>query len=221
MAIKRSHKDLKRSRATRTPRDRVLIVSEGKETEPSYFTDIRRELRLSTTQIAVMSCRGGTQSTPIQVVDYAKRLLEDGDTQKHIQKQAFEQVYAVFDRDDHESYFNALRQAESLNRELRKEHKQLVTFKAIPSVPCFELWLLLHFEEVLAPKHRDEIQVMLKRHISNYTKSMKGLFAMTQKHQKDAAAWAQKLAKKASAHDGKEPYTAVHELVQLLIAMKT
>jgi hypothetical protein len=26
----------------------------------------------------------------------------------------------------------------------------------VVSVPCFELWLLLHFDDVLAPLHRDE-----------------------------------------------------------------
>ncbi|MBN9277772.1 MAG: RloB domain-containing protein [Hyphomicrobium sp.] len=40
--------------------------------------------------------------------------------------------------------------AEQLDNTLRNDEKKLVRFFAVPSVPCFELWLLLHFENVLA-----------------------------------------------------------------------
>jgi len=41
--------------------------------------------------------------------------------------------------------------AKSLDGKLRYDSNDCVSFKAIASVPCFELWLLLHFEDVHAP----------------------------------------------------------------------
>jgi hypothetical protein len=50
--------------------------------------------------------------------------------------------------------------------------------------------------------------------------TMEGLFAITQPYQKVACERAEKLSKKTSARGGEEPYTDVHELVQLLLDMK-
>jgi len=83
---------------------------------------------------------GRTQ--PRQIVDDAEALFNES--------REYEHVYAVFDRDDHATYHNALTRAEQLDNTLRNDEKKLVRFFAVPSVPCFELWLLLHFENVLA-----------------------------------------------------------------------
>jgi hypothetical protein len=64
---------------------------------------------------------------------------------KRVRPRAFEKVFAIFDRDAHQSYFDALKLAGSLDGKLRNDLKQPVEFKAIASVPCFELWLLLHY----------------------------------------------------------------------------
>ena len=37
-------------------------------------------------------------------------------------------------------------------------------WKAVASVPCFELWLLLHFEDVLAQLQRHDALERLKAH---------------------------------------------------------
>ena len=150
----RQRRQLQRKAGQRASYDRILIVSEGSKTEPNYFNEIRAAYRLHTANVQVRASQLGT--APIQVVQYARQLFEVGDRHKNIQPRAFEQVYAVFDRDDHDSYFNALRLAESLDGKLKNDLKSLVAFKAIASVPSFELWLLLHFDNILAPIHRDE-----------------------------------------------------------------
>ena len=78
--------------------ERILIVSEGSKTEPNYFREIRTAYRLHTANVEVHPSELGT--APIQVVQYARSLFESGDRHKQIQPRAFEQVYAVFDRDD-------------------------------------------------------------------------------------------------------------------------
>ena len=95
----RQRQQLERKLARRASYDRILIVSEGSKTEPNYFGEIRQAYRLHTANVEVRPSELGT--APIQVVQYAKELFEFGDKHKNIQPRAFEQVYAVFDRDDH------------------------------------------------------------------------------------------------------------------------
>ena len=148
----RQKKDLARKHEHLASYDRILIVSEGSKTEPNYFREIRIAYRLPPANVVAEPSQPG--SAPIQVVQYAKALFEKGDGHRNIQARAFEHVYAVFDRDDHLSYDRALELAKSLDGKLRNDAKQFVRFKAVASVPSFELWLLLHFEDIQAPVHR-------------------------------------------------------------------
>ena len=151
--------------------------------------------------------------------NYARELFEKGDKMKKIQPKVFEQVYAVFDRDDHTTYHDALNHAESLNKKLRNDIKELVLFKAIASVPSFELWLLLHFEDVQAPLHRDEVLRRVKKHIPGYDKGYVGAFKITRERLGVATERAERLARKFTAYDDPAPYTAVVDLVRLLTTL--
>lgn len=214
----RQRKQLERKLGRRASFDRILIVSEGSKTEPNYFKEIRASYRLHTANVNVRPSELGT--APIQVVQYARELFESGDRHKNIQSRAFEQVYAVFDRDDHDSYFDALRLAETLNGKLRNDSKQPIVFKAIASVPSFELWLLLHYEDIQASLHRDEVMHRLKNHIPGYEKGAGGTFSTTREHLPTATGRAERLAERFTAHDAPEPYTAMAELVKLLTNLR-
>ena len=170
----RQRAQLERKQTQRASYDRVLIVSEGSKTEPLYFKEIKKAHRLQTANVEVHPSALGTE--PIQIVQYAKKLFEAGDPHKRVRARAFERVFAIFDRDDHKSYFDALMLAESLDGKLRNDAKQPVEFKAIASVPCFELWLLLHYEDIRHPVHRDEVLTRLKQHIPSYDKGAGGSF---------------------------------------------
>lgn len=214
----RNKRRLARKLNQRASYDRILIVSEGSKTEPLYFKEIRAAYRLHTANVEVHPSAIGT--SPIQVVEYARDLFVNGDTHKRIQKRAFEQVYAVFDRDDHQTFHDALRAAESLDGKLRNDNKQSVSFKAIASVPSFELWLLLHFEDVHAPIHRDEAMRRLKAHFPDYEKGSGGTFAFTKEHLNSAEERSARLAARFTAYDEPEPFTAVGEIVGLLTKLK-
>ncbi|WP_300171752.1 RloB family protein [uncultured Nitrosomonas sp.] len=213
----RQKKQLERKQGQRASYDRILIVSEGSKTEPNYFREIRAAYRLHTANVEVRSSELGT--APIQVVQYAQEPFENGDRHKSIQRRAFEQIYAVFDRDDHGSYHDALTRAEQLNGKLRNDTRQSVAFQAIASVPGFELWLLLHYEDVQAPLHRDEVMRRLKRHIPGYVKGSSNAFAITSEHLAVATARAKRLAQRFSAHTDPEPFTAIVDLVQRLTTL--
>lgn len=214
----RQQKQLERKQGRRASYDRILIVSEGSKTEPNYFREIRVAHRLHTANVEVQPSELGT--SPIQVVQYANALFEQGDRHKKIQPRAFEQVYAVFDRDDHGSYFEALQLAESLDGRLRNDNKRPVRFRAIASVPSFELWLLLHYADIQAPLHRDEVMRRLKQHMPGYEKGAGGAFATTRGLVELATQRAQVLAERFTAYDAPEPFTAIAELVELLTKLR-
>ena len=197
---------------------RILIVTEGSKTEPLYLEEIRTAYQLHSANVEVQPGRLGT--APIQVVRYAKQLFDEGDLLKGIRPKSFDQIYAVFDRDDHDSYFNALHLANSLDGKLRNDERQPVSFKAIASIPSFELWLLLHDEDIQAPIHRDEVMARLKQHIPGYEKGAGGTFATTRDRLALATPRAQARAQRFNAYTDPEPFTSLHELVILLTTLR-
>ncbi len=211
-------RSLKRRAATRAPYERLLIVCEGEKTEPLYIHEIRDAYRLSSTNVQVAPSGFGTE--PIQVVEYAEHLFRDGDATRAIAPKAFDHVLAVFDRDDHHTYHPALSKARALNQKLRNDENSAIPFQAIASVPCFELWLLLHFEDVNSPVHRDHVFERLRRYLPGYTKGQGGNWAATREFLATATRRATVRANATSAYDGHEPYTALHELVSKLVHLK-
>ena len=130
----RSRKDFARERAKREPQIRILIVTEGSKTEPSYFLNLARELKLKSV------CVHHKGSAPISVVKEAKRILDKDANYKFI--------YCVFDHDNHPTYVPAIE--DILNLASSKKHKNK-KIMAITSVPCFEFWCLLHIRETDSP----------------------------------------------------------------------
>lgn len=215
----RQQKQLARQQGRRASYDRILIVSEGSKTEPNYFSEIRAAYRLHTANVEVHPSESGT--APVQVVQYAQALFIHGDRYKNIQPRAFEKVYAVFDRDDHASYFDALQLAQSLDGKLRNDARQSVVFQAVASVPSFELWLLLHYEDIQAPLHRGEVMRRLKQHIPDYEKGAGKAFATTSKYLAVATKRAERLAARFTAETDPEPFTAIAGLVALLTTLRS
>lgn len=211
----RQRRALERKRGIRAGYDRVLIVCEGSKTEPQYLNEIRSARRLQTANVQVQPSQLGT--APIQVVHYARQLFEKGDRHKRISARAFEKVFAVFDRDDHHTYFEALTFAAALDGSLRNDANKSVEFRAIASVPSFELWPLLHYEDIAHPLNRDEVFGRLKQHIPGYEKAMHGLYEITKSRLPTADQRARRLSEVSHAHDGSEPYTDIHVIVAELM----
>ncbi len=209
---------LARKKGQRATYDRILIVTEGSKTEPNYLGEIRSEYRLNTANVQVEPSAYGT--SPLQVVSYAETLFLEGSELKHIEPRAFEYVYVVFDRDDHDTYHNALAKMDAINRKYFNDNRKRVHFLAIPSVPCFELWLLLHFEEVHAPLHRNEVYQRLSTYIPDYEKGGKGHYALTKINLEIAAERANALSQLHNEYDGVNVYTAIHKLVAKLINLR-
>jgi RloB-like protein len=200
---------LARRKGKRPRYPRVLIVCEGAKTEPIYFDDIRRQNRVPTAHIRVIHA-DGTQ--PRQVVDFAENTF--------LETRESDVVYAVFDRDDHATYADAIKRAAALDGKLRSDERKPVRFIAIPSVPCFELWLLLHFTDIQAFHHRTKIISFLSTRISGYEKGMENIYAMLEPSLPQAIERAQRLVVRYGPIPGTDPYTRVHEVVELLRSIR-
>ena len=212
-------RELLRRKAQLQPAERLLIVCEGSKTEPFYLGEIRLQLRLPSANVQVQPAAYGAE--PLRIVEYAERLFTDGHRALGIHARSFDRVVVVFDRDEHHTYHAALQGVAALNGRLEKDERVKVPFEAVVSVPCFELWLLLHFEDVLAPLHRDEALPRLRAHVAGYAKSQSSHWVVTRERFDVATGRAKALeAAGHTAEDGTQPFTNMHELVHRLLHLK-
>ena len=126
-------KDLKRRRPIREPKRRFILVCEGAKTEPTYFAAIRRACSGALVAVETVSGVGGAMTV-------ANRAREEAKTRKRgrAKRDSFEdgdRVWAVFDRDDHHHFDEAVALCEGHGIGVAR------------SDPCFELWLILHERE--------------------------------------------------------------------------
>ncbi|MEZ5690164.1 MAG: RloB family protein [Rickettsiales bacterium] len=156
---------------TKSPRDRILIVCEGEKTEPHYFEELCRDLNLSiNTEVKIFGKECG--SAPSSVYDYTIQELEKD--LKDTRYDNYDIAYCVFDKDNHDDNGGKYRQ--TLDK-IKKNKK----FKIIAanSVPCFEFWVLLHFESTTSQfKNSTEVTKRIKTHWKEYSKEKtKDLYA--------------------------------------------
>ena len=142
----------------REPRSITLIVCEG-ETERRYFEAARIHYRLTTAEVVVADNTKG--AAPISVVECAEeRAAEQG---------GYDTIFCVFDRDGHESFDRARAKI----RGLASRSRNRLNIQEAVSVPCFELWVLLHFERSDKPfqKCADVIAQIRREHLNGYAKA--------------------------------------------------
>lgn len=111
---------------------RVLFITETSKSEVSYFSKLKEDLKLSENDVAVVRSSG---TSPRQVVQSARRVLD------RAEKNEYNVIFCVFDRDTHSTYCEALDEIKKLSRS-----KKCESVKAVTSVPCFEYWYLLHVQ---------------------------------------------------------------------------
>jgi len=205
----RSHREREESKGTKFPYERILIVTEGRKTEPNYFKEIRVQLRLSELFIKVLNCSTGT--APLQIVDFLEAILKGN--------KAYDAGYCVFDRDEHPGYSEAIEKAGRLNGKMRSDEGRPIRIRAIYSNPCFELWLLSHFpERVERHIERDEAFSLVKKCLPGYEKGSTGVFARTRDKLDEAYVHAERMRRLCQDRDTDNPWTLVDELVKKLLS---
>ena len=206
----RTKKSLSRTKYSRLPRERILIVCEGEKTEVNYFEAIRRFHRLSSTHICVTYSQLGT--SPRKILESAKECCKNRDNK-------FDSVFCVFDRDDHKDFKNAIVECHDIK--IKNDLNKRMIFRAIPSVPSFEIWFLMHFRQVTSEIEREKVLAELKhKYISEYNKADKNHFGKTRCFLNNAYTNAQKIKNNKIGDDIRNPYTDVDELVKILLNME-
>ena len=201
MSNRGPHKSVKRRPSHRSPQKRVLVVCEGEQTEPLYFKALKNRLRLSTLTLVVKATKGVDPRTLVNIAkNESRREKRNGER--------FDFVYCVFDRDSHPQFEEASNMARARG------------FKLARSWPCFEFWLLLHFEFVMAPYAQsgsvspcDACIRDLRKHIPDYSKGDQTTFNNLLDLLEEAIVNGYKAAAEAAATGESNPSTEVHELV--------
>ncbi len=184
----------------------MLIVCEGQKTEPSYFKGLCRIWRLHGAQVTVAN--PGSASAPMNVVEKAIRLRAERQRKaKSGGLPKFNQVWCVFDFDQHTTYTAAI--AEAKKNGLR----------VASSVPCFEYWYLLHF--YYTTKSFADCEQVIREvagHLPGYAKSQAPLEQLFPRLD-TACSNAAKLRKHNEAVGSTRPATDVDLLVSAMQAL--
>lgn len=195
----RNSASLRRNPGQKKPRSITLIVCEG-ETEQEYFSAARIKYGLSTAEIILADNTVGP--APISVVEFAES--------KYTERGGYDQIYCVFDRDGHESFYRARERIKAL---AGRKKKPLPIHEAI-SVPCFEYWVLLHHERTDAPFIRcDNVIERLRIHIPGYEKADSATSKQLMARVADALGNADWVEGRAANNDY-NPYTSVHQVIR-------
>ena len=214
MARPKNRGSLQRRKPQREAYDRVLIVCEGAKTEPNYLRELQAHYQLSSANLQITG-EGG--SAPKSVVDLAINLFE--------QDPDYDAVFCVFDRDGHATFDEAIQRIrdKKLIRRAGKHKIGEARFEAIVSVPCFEYWILLHYEDTTAPMHRyaDLLHRLHRvRGFEAYDKGARGLFAMTRGQLETALTRAERANESARRAGTDNPSTQMPTLIRYLMQLR-
>lgn len=185
------------------PKPKIHIFHNGEVAESDYFGDFAKFLHDNDAWVIIQNYHKRTKGkAPWQLINEAAKLKiskEDGD-----------QIWCVFDVDDF--YKN---NKDELEKAVKKAENKNI--KIAYSNRCFELWLMLHFEQISTAIYRknyeEKLQKFFKKIGISYEKNMRGIFELLQPHQKEAI----KRAKKSFVNRiDSNPSTSVFMLVEEL-----
>jgi hypothetical protein len=177
------------------------VFCEGKRTEPEYLEGFRRAWRNPRVDVEVAKERG----VPLTLVEKAKLRKEEVEKEargRHDENLLYDEVWVVFDVDEHPNLPQALDLAEGSGIE------------AAVSNPCFELWLLLHFRDSPGMQDRHRMQKLLRNAANSSGKAVD--FSLYQNSYEDAVTRARRLAEDAArmGEPRRNPTTAFYLLTE-------
>ena len=192
-----------------------LIVTEGKRTEPLYFSGMRRLIEQKTggiinvVELPVIDIHGEGCSTG--------KLIEKTDEIVNKSKIMYQNIWVVFDKDDFEDFDQAIKDGMARG------------YKVAWSNQSFEYWLYLHFYYSDSALHREQWNekldaIFCQYHLGNgkYQKNYEDIYEMVNLY--DGVNTAIKNAKRRMAEFYPEkkqpskfdPGTTVYQLVEEL-----
>lgn len=192
-------KSLKRQKARLDTRPLILIVCEGRVTEPEYINVVRVREKINLVRI-IIDREGGTPKT---LVD---RAVEEKKRAARTPFGKYDELWCVFDFDEH-PFIPEAKQKAAANG-----------IRIAMSNPSFELWLMLHFGYHSAPISRQDARRACERAIAGYEKHIPG--DVIYPRLDTAIANAKQLTHWQETRDasGSNPSTDVYQLIERLRA---
>lgn len=142
--------DLKRHGFHYAPKRRFILFCEGKKTEPAYFAAISRASSNAMIEVISYPGVGVAYTVAEKASQYAKtNKKKRRGRSKKMSFGKYDQVWAVFDRDDHPRFDEAIDLCQSHGINIARSN------------PCFELWLILHETDYNKPNSRHKVQKFL------------------------------------------------------------
>jgi hypothetical protein len=190
---------LRRRRPYRNPHPRFLIVCEGTLTERGYFTAFRHAER---SLINLEISPGGVPRTLVQRAIELRSEADQKAKNSKDENERFEHVWCVFDIDEHPGVLEAKQQARD-NR-----------IDVAISNPCFELWMLLHFQDQRAHIERHLLRQECGKFLPGYDKEvpfakLHPRYGEALKRASDLDVWQTK-----RGLEGSNPWTGVYRLTE-------
>ncbi|MDR1240674.1 MAG: RloB family protein [Oscillospiraceae bacterium] len=135
---------------------KIFVITEGTKTEPEYFLMLKEGKRKD---IAMEVFSSDGKTNPLQLLEAFKKKLE----KYGFDTDCGDEAFLVLDMD-----YNTPKDF----KELLKWEKGSKNCYNIISNPCFEYWLLLHFEDIKGHLTLEKCKEALKRHITDYDKGI-------------------------------------------------
>lgn len=181
-------------------RKTAVILCEGKKSEPEYLKAFARLHGITTLTI------------PENHKTDAKKLVLDA--MKRLKKRdAPDFVIVVVDHDGKDAIFN-----DAFNEAKNNKHYGKKLFFT-PSYPCFETWLLFHYEYTTGPLNNKEALKKVKKHNPNYDKTSALIMDDIVELYEEAIKNSKKVSEHLEGLQTLNPSTEMHELVELLLLL--
>lgn len=136
-------RELRRRGPRQQPRSRFILICEGARTEPEYFAALNRLHAGALVEVDIYAQVG----VPLTIAkEAAKRTSSIRKARRRDSFVANDQVWAVFDRDEHPNFSEAIALCADAG------------VKVARSNPCFEVWLILHYCDYGKPDGRHVAQ---------------------------------------------------------------
>lgn len=196
--MRRKSSPFERKKPSFKPQTRILVICEDTKSSLQYLKEAAYYFR-AYAEIDIIHCG---KNDPLNIV---KEAVE--------RKRVFDHVYCAIDRDRHEGFDAALALAETDKK-----------ISIIASYPCYEFWLLLHFQKTRKPYigvgKNSSGDLLLKDlcqepGMGSYTKGgFENLFEKLLDKLPKARERAAQLMMEALIEENLNPSTRLHELIE-------
>jgi len=150
------HNRFQREHDTKRYRPRIVIVTEGRVTEPAYL----RRLQMLYPDVYMVLLPSNTQSAPYYLIKRIKEYLDRAPLEGR------DRAWVILDVDQWPAT-----QIDVIRMWQNRDKRHAVGM----SNPNFEYWVLLHFESGAGILTQEHVNRVLQRHLPQYTKHLDGL----------------------------------------------